>query len=185
MQRLVLAVVAAAALFVVARAQRSADAAPPVSAIRAADPGAAALRAQWRTVVTNIARSADELSEADYAYKPIATVRSFGELIGHVAGSQFSFCATALGDAARGEDDIEKTAKTKAALVKALKESTDYCDKAYAQTDAALSAKTTMFGSPASRMDALALNAVHDGEHYGNIVTYMRMKGMVPPSSRR
>src|SRR3954468_22124020 len=121
MQRFALAFVAAAALFIVVRAQRSADAAPP--AATAADPGASALRAQWRTVATNVAQSAADLSEADYAYKPIATVRSFGELIGHVAGSQFSFCATALGDAARAEDDIEKSAKTKDALVKALKES--------------------------------------------------------------
>ena len=80
---------------------------------------------------------------------------------------------------------MEKTAKTKAALVKALKESTAYCAKAYAIPVSSGGMAVQLFGSPNTRFGALALNLMHDGEHYGNIVTYMRIKGLVPPSSRR
>lgn len=161
-------------------------AAPAVHA-QAADPNAsmAALRSNWQGVVVNITTAAEELSEADYAYRPVATVRTFGELIGHIAGSQFMMCAAALGEPQPAEDAVEKAAKTKAALVKALKESTAYCAKAYAQTAAAAAAPAQLFGQANTRVGALTLNAVHDGEHYGNIITYMRMKGLVPPSSRR
>ena len=148
-------------------------------------PAVAALRGQWRGVTANITTAASELSEADYAYKPVATVRSFGQLFAHVAGSQFSICASALGEPAREEDAVEKSATTKAAILRALKESTDYCARAYAQTDAAAAATTQLYGQRAPRLNALTLNAVHNGEHYGNIITYMRMKGLVPPSSRR
>jgi len=150
-----------------------------------ADPGLAALRDNWKPVIENITKAAEELSEADYAYKPVASVRTFGELIGHIAGSQNLMCAGALGETQPAEDAVEKAAKTKADLVKALKESTAYCNKAYAITPAAAAGTVQLFGQTMTRYGALALNAVHDGEHYGNIVTYMRMKGMVPPSSRR
>ncbi len=149
-----------------------------------ADPGVRALRDQWRSVTRYITTAAGELSEADYAFRPVNTVRTFGELVGHVAGSQFMICAAALGEPQPAEDAVEKAAKTKDALVKALKESTTYCEKAYAQSGASATEATQLFGSTSTRMGALALNAVHNGEHYGNIITYMRIKGMVPPSSR-
>ncbi len=155
------------------------------SAQSGADPGITALRNNWQGVIDNITKAAEELTDADYAYRPVATVRTFGELIGHIAGSQNLMCAAALGDPQPAEDAVEKVAKNKAALVKALKESTAYCTKAYAITTAAGAATATLFGETSTRVGALALNAVHDGEHYGNIVTYMRMKGMVPPSSKR
>ena len=131
-----------------------------------------------------IVRSAEQMSEADYAYKPVATVRSFGELMGHVAGSEMMFCAAALGDKPKAEDDIEKTVKTKAGLIAALKSSAQYCGRAYALSDADAAGVIKMFGRDQSKMWALILNASHIGEHYGNIVTYTRMKGMVPPSSQ-
>lgn len=149
------------------------------------DPSIAAMKANWKQVIGFITAAADELTEADYAYRPVSTVRTFGELIGHVAGSQNMICAAALGDKQPAEDAVEKAAKTKAALVKALKESNAYCEKAYAITASQAGMSVELFGAPSTRAGALALNAVHDGEHYGNIITYMRMKGMVPPSSRR
>jgi uncharacterized damage-inducible protein DinB len=151
----------------------------------AADAGVAALRDNWRQVTANITAAAEELPEADYAYRPVATVRTFGQMVGHVAGAQYSMCAAALGEPGRDEDAIEKAATTKAALVQALKESTAYCARAYAQSSAAASAPTQLYGQAQPRYHALALNAVHNGEHYGNMVTYLRMKGIVPPSSRR
>src|SRR5688500_18231993 len=92
--------------------------------------------------------------------------------------------ATALGEKASNEDDIEKSTTTKAGLIAALRASTEYCQRAYAQSDAASEGATTLFGRPSTRLRALVLNATHNSEHYGNLVTYMRIKGMVPPSSQ-
>ena len=147
--------------------------------------GVDAARANWQGTANYITRAAEQMTEADYAYKPVATVRSFGQLIGHIAGSQYMFCAIAMGDASRGEDDIEKSKTTKADLVAALKASNDYCAKAYAMNDAQSAGMIKLFGQDRSKMHTLVMNASHISEHYGNIVTYMRMKGMVPPSSQQ
>jgi len=146
--------------------------------------GAEAARRSWHTVTQYITSAAEQVPEADYAFKPTPAVRSFGELVGHLAGAQNMFCALALGEEAPAEDAVEKNVTGKEGLVAALKQSTDYCNRAYAQADAALAARTTLFGQQSDRMSVLTLNAVHNGEHYGNMVTYMRIKGMVPPSSQ-
>ena len=159
-----------------------------VTSLRAqapADAAIAALREQWKGAIGNITAAANELTEAEYAYRPVAGVRTFGQLVGHVAGSQNAFCAVVLGDKAPAEDAVEKGPQTKAALVAALTASTAYCAKAYAIAGATAGAPVDMFGEKGTKVGALALNAVHDGEHYGNIVTYMRMQGKVPPSSKR
>jgi uncharacterized damage-inducible protein DinB len=139
----------------------------------------------WEPMIGYITTAAEELPESTYAYKPTPEVRSFGQLIGHVAGAQYMFCATALGERPRNEDDIEKTRKTKAELVAALRASTQYCGRAYAQSDKAAQQKIKLFGQDRTRLFALGLNATHDAEHYGNIVTYLRINKLVPPSSRR
>ena len=146
---------------------------------------AAEARALWKGNIGFVTQAAEELSDALYAYRPTPDVRSFGELFAHVAGSQNMYCAMALGEKVPGEGDVEKTAKTKAAIVAALKESNTYCEKAYALPDAKLTAPVDVFGQQHPRFYALIANASHDGEHYGNIVTYMRMNKLVPPSSRR
>lgn len=150
----------------------------------AANVGVSTAKGLWWSMTDYIIKSAEQMPEADYSFRPVATVRTFGQLMGHVAGAQYSFCAAALGDASRGEGDIEKTVTSKAGLVKALKESSDYCKKAYAQSDAAAGAAIKMFGQDQTRMFALMLNATHNAEHYGNVVTYLRVHGMVPPSSQ-
>jgi uncharacterized damage-inducible protein DinB len=157
----------------------------PVLAQKApADPGVAAVRSQWETQAGYLLRAAEQMPEADYAFKPVATVRSFGQLIGHVAGAQNSMCAMALAEPERSEDEIEKSAMTKAQLVAALRASSEYCRRAYALTDAVASGEVTAYGEKQTRIAVLAMNAAHDAEHYGNVVTYLRIKGMVPPSSQ-
>lgn len=167
-----------------------AAAAIPVLATTAAAQAAAPspaneARLLWKSIIVNIDKTADELSEKMYAYRPTPEVRTAGELIAHVAGSQRMFCAMALGEKVPDEADVEKSAKTKAAIVAALKESNTYCEKAYAQRDDNLKAPVDVFGEQHPRFYALLMNASHDGEHYGNLVTYMRLNKIVPPSSRR
>jgi len=156
----------------------------PAAASAQANPAVTTTRELWRGVTANITAAAEELTDAQYAYKPAETVRSMGQLIGHVAGAQNMICAAALGEPPRAEDEIERTQTTKAGLLAALKASTTYCERAYAQSDAAAQQVVRLFGRDGTRLYALVLNATHNAEHYGNIVTYMRMNGLVPPSSR-
>lgn len=142
-------------------------------------------RQSWDMVTGYITRAAEQMPESQYRFRPTPKVRTFGELIGHVAGAQHMICASALGEPQQSEDNIEKNVKTKAGLVAALKASTEYCARAYAQTDQQSGTMTTLFGSAHPRIFSLILNATHNGEHYGNLVTYLRIKGMVPPSSQR
>lgn len=146
--------------------------------------GVGAAKGMWQQMTSFITRAADQMPEKDYAFRPSHDVRTFGELIGHVAGAQYMICAAALGEKPTAEDAIEKTVTTKAGLVAALKASTQFCERAYAQTDAGTAAPTSLFGMSMPRMNALVLNATHNSEHYGNLVTYMRIRGMVPPSSQ-
>jgi len=128
--------------------------------------------------------SAEHMPEANYSFKPTPEVRSFGQLIGHIATSNNAICGGATGMRASA-DDFEQTMSAKADLVKAVKASFDFCAKAFEQMTDAKGAETVDFaGGKSTRIGVLAYNNVHDAEHYGNIVTYMRLKGLVPPSSQ-
>ena len=155
------------------------------TALRAQAPShAAQARDLWKNIIGYVNEAAKELPDSLYGYRPTPEVRSFGELFAHIAGSQQMFCAMALGEKAPAEDAVEKSAKTKAEIVAALDASNTYCERAYAQSDGQLAPVVDMFGMKQPRFFALILNASHDDEHYGNVVTYMRMNKMVPPSSR-
>src|SRR5258705_10088375 len=100
----------------------SMSAVPAFAQVTAANPNVANARILWQQVNGYIAQSAADVPEALYAYKPTPEVRSFGELLGHIAGSEKMFCAIALGEKQPAEDAVEKAAKTKVALVAALKD---------------------------------------------------------------
>src|ERR1019366_209143 len=142
------------------------------------------LRDGWQEFAAYVAQSAEDMPAEKYGFKTTPEARTFGQIIGHVAGSHYMFCAAALGDTARNEDDIEKTKTTKADLIAALKASTAYCGRAYAQSDAASHGAVTMFGQKHDRLWALMLNAMHDAEQYDHLLPYLRPNGLVPPSSK-
>ena len=131
-----------------------------------------------------LVKAAEQVPEETYAFKATAEVRSLGQLFGHVANANYMFCATAMGEKSPAASDFEKTT-AKAALVQALKDSFAYCDKAYAMADATAMQDVNLFGMKTNKLGVLSFNSAHDMEHYGNIVTYMRLKGMVPPSSQK
>ncbi|MBL8177423.1 MAG: DinB family protein [Bryobacterales bacterium] len=133
----------------------------------------------------NVLRSAEKMPEENYAFKPVPEVRSFGQLLGHIADAQYLFCSAVLGKP-NPAPGIEKSKTTKADLAQALKEAFAYCDSAYAGlTDAQLGERVKFFGREQAKATVLSFNTAHNNEHYGNIVTYLRMKGIVPPSSER
>src|SRR5208283_879037 len=130
-------------------------------------------------------RSAEKMPEENYGFKPTEAVRSYGQIIGHVADAQYLFCSLALGEKNPGLN-IEQTKSSKADLIAALNTAFAYCDKAYdGMTDATAVQTIKLFGNDAPRLSALTVNNMHDLEHYGNLVTYMRLKNIVPPSSEQ
>ncbi|HEX6463940.1 MAG TPA: DinB family protein [Vicinamibacterales bacterium] len=155
----------------------------------AQNPVSDALRAEWNSVKNYYVKSAQQMPDDNYAFKPTPDVRSFGEIIAHVAGANYLICAGARGEKPPyAEDYFEKNAKTKADIVKAATDSVAYCDGAFSNaTDGNLA---DMINAPfgkkqQARAALLILNVDHVNEHYGNIVTYFRLKGMVPPSSQK
>jgi uncharacterized damage-inducible protein DinB len=130
-----------------------------------------------------LVRSAEMMPEANYAFKPTPEVRSFGQLIGHVANANYMICATAKGEQSPAAQNFE-TVTAKAALVEGLKNALAYCDPVYKMGDASLSAPAELFGMKMTRLGFAFLNVTHNNEHYGNLVTYLRMKGLTPPSSQ-
>jgi len=130
-------------------------------------------------------RSAEKMPEENYTFKPVDTVRTYGQIIGHVADAQYLFCSTASGE--KNPDlKIEKTKTSKADLVAALKDSFACCDKVYdSMTDASGSQIVRVFGTDTPKLGALNFNNIHNMEHYGNLTTYMRIKGIVPPTSEQ
>jgi uncharacterized damage-inducible protein DinB len=139
----------------------------------------------YEGVVRNVAESAEKTPEEVYAFKPSPDVRSFGEQIGHVAEGLSGYCARTVGKPSP-LTDVEKTKKTKAELVAALKEARGYCDGVYgSMTDADAMKPIKMGQNEAPAVRLLIANISHVNEHYGNLVTYMRIKGIVPPSTER
>jgi uncharacterized damage-inducible protein DinB len=133
-----------------------------------------------------LVRSAEKMPEENYSFKPADSVRSYGQLVGHLADAQYFFCSTATGD--KNPDlNIEKTKTSKADLIAALKGAIAYCNKAYDGMNDTSGAQTVkLFGTmDMPRLGVLTVNLMHDDEHYGNLVTYMRMKNIVPPTSEQ
>jgi uncharacterized damage-inducible protein DinB len=128
--------------------------------------------------------SAEQMPQEHYGFKPSADVRNFGQIIGHVANASYMFCSAALGEAAPSMPNLEEVT-AKAELVNGIKAAFAYCDKAYQIPEENAMESVTFFGREGSKLWVLNFNAMHDAEHYGNLVTYMRMKGMTPPSSQR
>jgi len=149
------------------------------------NPFSSAIKAEYAIAKNTIVRAAEKMPEANYAFQPTPDIRTFGQLVGHVADAQYLFCSLAMGEK-NPAPNIEKTKTSKADLVAALKDAFAYCDKAYNDTsDANGAAAVKFFGQNTNRLGVLAFSNMHDYEHYGNMVTYMRLKGLVPPSSER
>jgi uncharacterized damage-inducible protein DinB len=153
------------------------------SAIAEENPISAHNKSLYGGVQKILLSAAERMPEEHYGFKPVDSVRSFGAILGHVADSQYIFCSRV-----RGEKNpalkIEQTKTSKADLISSLKDAFAYCDKAYeGMTDASAAEAVKMFGGDTPKIGILTVNEVHTIEHYGNLLTYMRMKGLVPPTS--
>jgi len=157
----------------------------PALAQMPASPFTGTLKASYDRVKVYLTKSAEQMPEANYAFKPTADVRSFGQLVGHVADANYMMCSAVAGEKPAGES-IEKTKTTKADLEKALADSFAYCDKVYAgMNDTAGLQTISFFGGQQPKLAVLSFVSNHGFEHYGNMITYLRLKGLVPPSSQK
>ncbi len=159
----------------------------PVGPAAQSNPITQALRSTWTAAKTNVRRSADVMPEEKYGFKPVESVRSYGAILAHLAGAAYEFCAAAKGEKPPfTEAGVEKSATTRAAIVKALDSAIAYCDEVYKTLDDVKAAQMVAgaFGGPqGARAENLIGNTGHFQEHYGNLVTYLRINGLVPPSS--
>jgi uncharacterized damage-inducible protein DinB len=116
-----------------------------------------------------VTKAAEMVPADKYSYRPADTVRTFGQLIGHITDSYNFFCARGTGNKVEWSDAVEKGATDKDTLLPKLKEAVGKCNAAYSSGN--------------GQFRPLFNNVGHTSLHYGNIITYMRMMGMKPPSS--
>ncbi len=156
---------------------------PATGAAQSANPLTANAKIQFGALSGFVVRSAEKVPEDLYSFRATPEVRSMAELYGHVADAMFSMCSTAAG-AKPPRTGIEKAVTGKAALVAALKEGVSYCNSVYdSMTDQKGIETVPFFFGPTPRVSVLYFVVSHTYEHYGNLVTYMRLKNIVPPSS--
>jgi len=115
-----------------------------------------------------VTKAAEMVPADKYNYRPVESVRTFGQLIAHVTDSYNYFCAHGVGNDVEYTDVVEKGGTDKDTLLPKLKEAVGRCNTAY---------------STGTQLRPLFSNVAHTNLHYGNIITYMRMLGLKPPSS--
>ncbi|MEE2790935.1 MAG: DinB family protein [Acidobacteriota bacterium] len=133
-----------------------------------------------------IKATADLVSEDLYRFRPADDVRTLGQILAHIANFNYAWCSIAAGTDNPSSENFEETRTTKAAITQALEGALAYCQGVYRRMTDEQGAEAVQFlGDPDfARSAVLASNSAHNFEHYGNLVTYMRINGIMPPSSR-
>ena len=147
---------------------------------------AEALQRAHAAAFRNVVESAEKMPEADYSFVGAKDIRTFGGFVGHVINSSYNNCARAKGEANPNKEDFEKTQKSKAELVAAIKAAQAYCDTVYnAQTMTSISEMVAQGQNQVPRGQILLGNIAHNNNEYGQMVILLRLKGIVPPTTER
>ncbi len=147
---------------------------------------ASEVQANYGRIKPNVLKAAEKMGAEDYGYKPTKDVRTFARVVNHVTEAQLHSCGALIG--AGSAETIKVPAETagKAEILAALKASFDVCDKAYAGVTEANAAEMVQVGpAKRSRVGVLWGNVSHDNEQYATLALYLRLKGLVPPSSEK
>src|SRR5688572_8387249 len=132
------------------------------------------------------------MPESAYGFRPTPELRTFGEQINHATAAQYSFCNQAgmPPGVERRPAPALRQVTAKADIIKALDDSVAYCDRVLAAaSEAWLMEIAPRLGGASSglidgiRAHAFMYNNVHDAEDYGTVTVYLRLQGLVPPSS--
>ena len=134
--------------------------------------------------------SAEKMPPEHFVSKPTPEVRSFAQLVGHIVEVNYQFCSAVKGVPNPNAGRKLEALTDKAALVQAARDGFAFCDDAFAKTaDQNVVELITVGQAPNTRQIArgnqLVFAVTHSNEHYGNLVTYMRLKGVVPPTSEQ
>ena len=157
-------------------------AAPTAATAQNPNPLTANAKIQFGALSGFVVRSAEKVPEGLYQFRPVAEVRTMAQLFGHVADAMFGMCSTAAGTKPPRTGIEKETAKP--LLVAALKEGVSYCNGVYDGMTDPKGTETVPFAfGPTPRLSVLYFVVSHTYEHYGNLVTYMRLNKIVPPSS--
>lgn len=145
------------------------------------------LRGQYATFRRNLTGSVETMPAEHFSFRPAPEVMSYGELFAHIVATQYYNCSTVKGTADPGAN-VNYRATDKAAISQLVKDSFAYCDEVFATLTNENALEMLTRGTESNqrqlaRAIQLTQLVVHGNEHYGNLVTYMRMKGIVPPSS--
>jgi uncharacterized damage-inducible protein DinB len=148
-----------------------------------ANPLSASAKGQFIGISGFVARSAEKIPENLYAFRATPEVRTIAQLFGHIADAYFGMCSAAA-DSKPPQSGLEQSATSKAALVKALSDGVSYCRSVMDGMNDTKGAESVPFNfGPTPRLGILFFATAHTYEHYGNLVTYMRLNKIVPPSS--
>ena len=151
--------------------------------LRAAEaPTHAEIRQQFYQVTNDIRRAVDRMPESNYDFKPAAGMRSFRELVAHISDVQNEICSAVFND--RKAKFMKSKTTSKADMAEALGGSFTACYQAFAELspENAAARVSTPMGSM-TRLGALVAVVAHNNEEYGYMAVYLRLKGVVPPSS--
>jgi uncharacterized damage-inducible protein DinB len=135
----------------------------------------------YTAIKTNLLKAAEKMPAEAYDFKPVPEIRSFGQLIAHIADAQTRNCTAVKGET-KAATAASKTKKDD--LVAALKDSIADCDSAWETvTDASAMEMLKFRTGQRSRLGILIYTTGHNNEEYGYLAVYLRLKGVVPPSS--
>src|ERR1700743_3025737 len=163
------------------------DAKKKDTAIKPADPELKVVLDSWNEIGRKLIAMAEDFPEDKYDFKPTPAERSFAEQLLHAAGSCYYFTNPAMGQKTpAAEDPKREQYKSKADIVAFVKKS--FADGAAAiqsRGDKGLMAEVVYYPQQKSRVIDIAYGIIeHSGEHYGQLVVYYRLVGLVPPESR-
>ena len=146
---------------------------------------AAEARTSYMNLKGNILKAADKMPEADFQYRPTPEIRTYAKIINHITMAQMRTC-NALNGTTFDPKSMPSDTADKATILAGLKASFDVCDRAYgALTDGQLIDVVTVGPASRSRIGAAWGNVSHDNEQYAELSTYLRLKGLVPPTAEK
>lgn len=140
----------------------------------------------YQTLQRDLVEAAEKMPEEHFGFRPTADIKPFGQLVAHVALAQFRTCAMLKGVPNPRQDAQEKASRTKTEAISLLKASTAYCDPAVmALTDPAMTEMMTIGQIQAAKGLVPVELLTHGMEMYGTMAVYLRLKGIVPPTTAR
>jgi hypothetical protein len=152
----------------------------------AQNPVTEAVKGNYNRIKQNLIETAEVMPEADYGFKLTPAQRTFAEWIEHTALSNYAFCSSLRGSAPPEAAKALHGLTEKAVLSQAFRESFAYCDAALSEMDDRKAAAEISIGDRKLYPITPMVNLVGSlNEHYGNLVGYLRSKGLVPPSTAR